>query len=69
MSQGDVWQVADGRKGIEMRRNDKELLLTIIRDDWPFPDYPIWVKRSECKKQPSRYHGGAVLEEFEESPL
>lgn len=69
MSQGDVWQVADGRKGLEVRRSDKELLLSIIRDDWPFPDYPQWVKKSQCKKMPSRYHGGEVVNEPEEALL
>ena len=69
MSQGDVWQLADGRRGLEMRRNDKELLLSIIRDDWPWPDYPVWVKKSQCKKMPSRYHGSQVLDEPEEALL
>lgn len=69
MSQGDVWQVADGRKGLEVRRNDKELLLSIIRDDWPFPDYPVWVKKSHCKKLPSRYHGNQVVDEPEDALL
>jgi hypothetical protein len=69
MSQGDVWKTADGRKGIEVRRNDKELLLSMMREDWPFPDYPIWVKKANCRKLPSRYHGGAVLDEPEEALL
>ncbi|UOF80826.1 hypothetical protein [Caudoviricetes sp.] len=63
MSQGDVWQTKDGRKGLEMRRNEKELMLSIMREDWPFPDYPQWFKKTDCKKLPSRYHGGEVLEE------
>ena len=63
MSQGDVWQTKDGRKGLEMRRNEKELMLSIMREDWPFPDYPQWFKKSDCKKLPSVYHGGEVLEE------
>lgn len=69
MSQGDIWQLPDSRKGLEVRRNDKELLLSIIRDDWPFPDYPVWVKKAECRKLPSRYHGGAVLDEPEDALL
>lgn len=67
MSQGDVWQIADGRKGLEVRRSDKELLLSIMRDDWPFPDYPVWVKKAHCRKLPSRYHGGEVLDEPEDA--
>lgn len=67
MSQGDTWQLPDGRKGLEVRRNDKELLLSIIRDDWPFPDYPQWVKKANCRKLPSRYHGGEVLDEPEDA--
>lgn len=63
MSQGDVWQTKDGRKGLEVRRNEKELLLSFMRPDWPFPDYPQWVKKTDCKKQPSRYHGNEVVEE------
>jgi hypothetical protein len=63
--QGDIWQTKDGRKGLEVRRNEKELLLSMIREDWPWPDYPVWTKKSTCKKLPSRYHGGAVLEEPE----
>lgn len=67
MSQGDIWMTSDGRKGLEVRRNDKELLLSIIRPDWPFPDYPVWVSKAGCKKQPSRYHGNDVLEETKEA--
>ena len=63
MSQGDCWQTKEGHKGLEIRRNDKQLLLSIIRNDWPFPDYPQWFNKSECKKLPSRYHGNEVLEE------
>jgi hypothetical protein len=63
MSQGDVWETKDGRKGLEVRRNEKELLLSIIRPDWPFPDYPVWIKKSQCKKLPSRYHGNEIVEE------
>lgn len=60
---GDCWKTKDGQVGLEVRRSDKELLLSIIRDDWPWPDYPRWFKKSECKKMPSRYHGGEIIEE------
>lgn len=65
MSQGDTWQLPDGRKGLEVRRNDKQLYISVIRDDWPWPDYPVWVNKSKCRKLPSRYHGNAVLDEPE----
>lgn len=69
MSQGDTWETKDGRKGLEIGRDDKQLLLSIIRKDWPFPDAPLWFKKSECKKLPSRYHGNQIPEEIEEAFL
>ncbi len=69
MSQGDMWQTKDGRKGLEIRRNDKELLLSLMRDDWPWPDFPQWFDKKDCVKLPSRYHGNQVLEEVGEALL
>lgn len=69
MSQGDMWKTKDGRKGLEVRRNDKQLLLSLMRDDWPFPDFPQWFNRVDCVKLPSRYHGNQVLEEVGEALL
>jgi hypothetical protein len=63
MSQGDTWQLPDGRKGLEVRRNEKELLLSVIRDDWPWPDYPIWVNKAQCRKLPTRYHHNELVED------
>ena len=69
MSQGDMWQTKDGRKGLEVRRNKKQLLLSLMRDDWPWPDFPQWFNRVDCMKLPSRYHGNQVLEEVGEALL
>jgi len=69
MSQGDMWMTKDGRKGLEIRRNEKQLLLSLMRDDWPWPDFPVWFNKSDCTKQPSRYHGNQVLEEVGEALL
>lgn len=63
MSNGDAWKLPDGRIGLEVGRNDKQLFLSVMRSDWPWPDYPIWVAKSQCRKQPSRYHGKEVIEE------
>lgn len=63
MSQGDVWQLPDGRKGLEVRRNEKQLYLSIMRDDWPWPDYPCWINKSKCRKLPSRYHNNEIVED------
>ena len=69
MSQGDMWKTKDGRKGLEVRRNDKQLLLSLMRDDWPWPDFPQWFNKANCTKLPSRYHGNQVLEEVGEALL
>lgn len=63
MSQGDVWQTPDGQRGLEIGRNDKELYLSVINPSWPFPVFPVWFKKSQCRKMPSRYHNNEVVEE------
>ena len=63
MSQGDTWQLPNGRKGLEVRRNEKQLYISVIRDDWPWPDYPVWINKAKCRKLPTRYHNNEIVED------
>ena len=63
MAQGDTWQLPDGRKGLEVRRNEKQLYISVICDDWPWPDYPVWINKAKCRKLPSQYHNNEIVEE------
>lgn len=66
---GDRWQLKDGQEALEVGRDNDNLRLAIITPNWPFPNAPILVNRKECTKLGSRYHNGAIPEEFEEAPF
>lgn len=60
---GDVWLTKDGRKGLEVGRTEKTLMLSIMKPDWPFPDSPVAFFKKDCQKLPSRYHNNEVVED------
>jgi hypothetical protein len=66
MSNGDLWSTPDGQKGIEVRRTERTLYLSIIKDDWPFPDSPKDYPKHQCRRIPNRYNG---VDDAEEAPF
>ena len=57
MSAGDLWQLPDGRKALELDGSSSHSLrVAPIKEHWPFPAPPERVARSKCVRLPSRYH-------------
>lgn len=66
MSQGDRWRLPSGLDALELGREGRSgewLIVSTIDPKWPFPAPPHRVLRAECKKLPSRYLRGAMVEE------
>jgi hypothetical protein len=69
VSQGDKWITPDGREGIEVRRDDKYLYLSIIVPLWPFPTPPEPFLRRVCRLAPMKYYGGNAPVDVEDALL
>jgi hypothetical protein len=67
--QGDVYTDKDGHRYIELSRSGDTIRAAMIRDDWPFPSPPVIFKRKDLTKAPSRYLGGAVIDDDKEALL
>jgi len=65
--QGDLWKLPNGQQGIEIGKSGKVRLISVIDPHWPFPRPPIAFHVGELEKLPSRYHHGAIPEEFEDA--
>lgn len=63
MSNGDIWSLPDGRKGLEVGRSGKHLILALMRTDWPFPEPPRPFLKARCRLEPSRYLQGQIPED------
>lgn len=63
MSQGDLWLLPSGHKGIEVSRTRDYVMISRIVDGWPYPEPPREYLVSLCTKQPSRYLNGDVPED------
>ncbi len=53
--QGHLYAITDTRKGIEISRNGKFVMIAEIRDNWPFPLAPVPYHVDELKPLPMKY--------------
>lgn len=60
MSAGDRWALPDGSHALELERRGGLLRVAPIRENWPFPGFPLIVAARQCTRLPSRYLHGQV---------
>lgn len=59
MSQGQLWEMPGGHRGIEVSGSTRQVLrLSVITPNWPFPKPPVEVARGLCKPLPMKYYHG-----------
>lgn len=67
--QGDPYTDKSGRRYIELSRSGDTMRVCEIVEGWPFPGPPVIFRRQDLTKAPCRYHGGAVINDYETAPL
>ncbi len=69
MSAGDLWQLPDGRRALELDGSRGGLLrVAPVVEHWPFPAPAEVTARRFCTRLPSRYlHGATPADEPEEA--